>query len=110
MVPGGRLAIAHGQMDESELEPTMLTFSNGEADILVCTTIIDLACDIPRVNTILIEDSQRFGLSQLYQLRGRVGLEFKLMLGCFKQRMLTETARQRYGRFKNSPSLALATN
>ena len=98
MVPGGRLAIAHGQMDESELEPTMLTFSNGEADILVCTTIIESGLDIPRVNTILIEDSQRFGLSQLYQLRGRVGragIQAHAWLFYPKQRTLTETARQR---------------
>lgn len=73
MVPGVRLAIAHGQMGEGELESTMLTFGNGEADILVCTTIVESGLDIPRVNTILIEDSEKFGLSQLYQLRGRVG-------------------------------------
>jgi len=68
----------------------MLTFSRPIFSF--CTTIIESGLDIPRVNTILIEDSQRFGLSQLYQLRGRVGvLEFKLMLGCLpKQRMLTE--------------------
>jgi len=98
MVPGGRLAIAHGQMDESELEPTMLTFSNGEADILVCTTIIESGLDIPRVNTILIEDSHRFGLGQLYQLRGRVGragIQAHAWLFYPKQRTLTETARQR---------------
>jgi transcription-repair coupling factor (superfamily II helicase) len=73
MVPTARLAIAHGQMEEGELESTMLTFSSGEADILVCTTIIESGLDIPRVNTILVEDAHRFGLSQLYQLRGRVG-------------------------------------
>ncbi|PSF39348.1 transcription-repair coupling factor [Aphanothece hegewaldii CCALA 016] len=73
MVPSARIAIAHGQMDESDLETTMLAFSNGEADILVCTTIIESGLDIPRVNTIIVEDSQKFGLSQLYQLRGRVG-------------------------------------
>ncbi|KKJ01469.1 transcription-repair coupling factor [Prochlorothrix hollandica] len=73
MVPSARMAIAHGQMDESELEATMLAFSSGEADVMVCTTIIESGLDIPRVNTILIEDAQYFGLSQLYQLRGRVG-------------------------------------
>ncbi|NEO86992.1 MAG: transcription-repair coupling factor, partial [Spirulina sp. SIO3F2] len=73
MIPGARVAIAHGQMDEGELEVTMLGFNNGEADILVCTTIVESGLDIPRVNTIVIEDAQRFGLSQLYQLRGRVG-------------------------------------
>lgn len=73
MVPNARIAIAHGQMGEGELESTMLSFSSGEAEILVCTTIIESGLDIPRVNTILIEDAHRFGLSQLYQLRGRVG-------------------------------------
>ena len=73
MVPGARMAIAHGQMPPSELEATMLAFSSGEADILICTTIVESGLDIPRVNTILIENAHIFGLSQLYQLRGRVG-------------------------------------
>ncbi|HEY9703682.1 MAG TPA: transcription-repair coupling factor, partial [Allocoleopsis sp.] len=73
LVSGIRIAIAHGQLDESELEATMLAFNNNEADLLLCTTIIESGLDIPRVNTILIEDAQKFGLSQLYQLRGRVG-------------------------------------
>ncbi len=72
-VPGVRLAIAHGQMPEGELEATMLTFGSGEADLMICTTIIESGLDIPRVNTIIIEDAHKFGLSQLYQLRGRVG-------------------------------------
>ncbi|MES1022396.1 transcription-repair coupling factor [Gloeocapsa sp. BRSZ] len=98
MIPGGRIAIAHGQMDEGELESTMLTFSNGEADILVCTTIIESGLDIPRVNTILIEDAHRFGLSQLYQLRGRVGragIQAHAWLFYPKQRALSDAARQR---------------
>jgi transcription-repair coupling factor (superfamily II helicase) len=98
MVPGARLAIAHGQMQEGELEATMLTFSNGDAEILVCTTIIESGLDIPRVNTILIEDAQRFGLSQLYQLRGRVGragIQAHAWLFYPKQSQLSDTARQR---------------
>jgi transcription-repair coupling factor (superfamily II helicase) len=98
MIPGGRFAIAHGQMDESELESTMLTFSNNEADILVCTTIIESGLDIPRVNTILIEDAHRFGLAQLYQLRGRVGragIQAHAWLFYPKQRTLSDAARQR---------------
>jgi transcription-repair coupling factor (superfamily II helicase) len=98
MVPGARIAIAHGQMMEGELEATMLTFNNGEADILVCTTIIESGLDIPRVNTILIEDAQKFGLSQLYQLRGRVGragIQAHAWLFYPKQSQLTDTARQR---------------
>ncbi|QMS90435.1 transcription-repair coupling factor [Nostoc edaphicum CCNP1411] len=98
VIPGARFAIAHGQMDESELESTMLTFSNGDADILVCTTIIESGLDIPRVNTILIEDAHRFGLSQLYQLRGRVGragIQAHAWLFYPKQRTLSDAARQR---------------
>jgi transcription-repair coupling factor (superfamily II helicase) len=98
MIPGARFAIAHGQMQEGELEATMLTFSNGEAEILVCTTIIESGLDIPRVNTILIEDAQKFGLSQLYQLRGRVGragIQAHAWLFYPKQTQLSDAARQR---------------
>jgi transcription-repair coupling factor (superfamily II helicase) len=98
MVPSVRLAIAHGQMPEGELETTMLAFSNGEADVLVCTTIIESGLDIPRVNTILIEDAHYFGLSQLYQLRGRVGragIQAHAWLFYPHQDKLTDTARQR---------------
>lgn len=98
MVPRARIAIAHGQMLEGALEATMLTFSNGEADILVCTTIIESGLDIPRVNTILIEDAQRFGLSQLYQLRGRVGragIQAHAWLFYPSQSGLSEVARKR---------------
>ena len=73
MFPNVKLLIAHGQMEEGALENAMLAFNAGEADILLCTTIVESGLDIPRVNTILIEDSHKFGLSQLYQLRGRVG-------------------------------------
>ena len=98
MLPSVRLAIAHGQMDEGSLESTMLAFSNGEADVMVCTTIIESGLDIPRVNTILIEDAHRFGLSQLYQLRGRVGrsgIQAHAWLFFPDQRLLTDTARDR---------------
>jgi len=98
MIPSARLAIAHGQIPEGELEATMLTFSNGEADILVCTTIIESGLDIPRVNTILIEDAQRFGLAQLYQLRGRVGrsgVQAHAWLFYPKQDTLSDAARKR---------------
>ena len=98
MVPGVRIAIAHGQMPEAELESTMLTFSEGEAEILVCTTIIESGLDIPRVNTILIEDANRFGLAQLYQLRGRVGrsgIQAHAWLFYPKGSQLSDNARQR---------------
>lgn len=98
MVPSARIAIAHGQMEASELESIMLTFSAAEFDILVCTTIIESGLDIPRVNTILIEDAQRFGLGQLYQLRGRVGragIQAHAWLFYPKQNKLSDAARQR---------------
>ena len=97
-IPGARIMVAHGQMQEGELESTMLGFSSGEADILVCTTIIESGLDIPRVNTILIEDAQKFGLSQLYQLRGRVGrsgIQAHAWLFYPRQQVLTPKARQR---------------
>ncbi len=98
MVPSARIAIGHGQMDESELESTMLAFNDGEADILVCTTIIEAGLDIPRVNTIIVEDAQKFGLAQLYQLRGRVGrsgIQAHAWLLYPNQKQLTEKARLR---------------
>ncbi len=98
MIPGARLAIAHGQMPEGELETTMLTFNSGEADILVCTTIIESGLDIPRVNTIIIEDAQKLGLAQLYQLRGRVGrsgIQAHAWLFYQAKGELSEPARQR---------------
>ena len=73
LVPKARIVVGHGQMDEKELESVMYKFVRDEADILVSTTIIENGLDIPRANTILINRADRFGLSELYQLRGRVG-------------------------------------
>jgi transcription-repair coupling factor (superfamily II helicase) len=73
LVPEAELCIGHGQMPEEALERNMLAFQRGEADILLCTTIIESGLDIPNVNTIIISQADRLGLSQLYQLRGRVG-------------------------------------
>jgi transcription-repair coupling factor (superfamily II helicase) len=73
MVPDGRVAVAHGQLPERRLEAVMLRFTRGEADVLVTTTIIENGLDIPRANTIIVNRADRFGLAQLYQLRGRVG-------------------------------------
>jgi transcription-repair coupling factor (superfamily II helicase) len=73
LVPEARVVVGHGQMPERELEKAMLAFVEGRADILVATTIIENGLDIPRVNTILVNRADRFGLAQLYQLRGRVG-------------------------------------
>ena len=73
LVPQARILVGHGQMAESELEEVMVRFANGDADILVCTTIIESGLDMPNVNTLILERADRFGLAQLYQLRGRVG-------------------------------------
>lgn len=73
LVPEADVAFAHGQMKESELERIMFDFINGEIDVLVSTTIVETGIDIPNANTIIIHDSDNMGLSQLYQLRGRVG-------------------------------------
>ena len=73
LVPEARFVIGHGQMREHELERVMTEFVAGDADVLICTTIIESGLDIPNVNTIMIHDAQQLGLAQLYQLRGRVG-------------------------------------
>jgi transcription-repair coupling factor (superfamily II helicase) len=73
LVPKARIAVGHGQMTEGELEPVMSRFIDGEIDVFVSTTIIENGIDIPNVNTIIINDADKFGLAQLYQLRGRVG-------------------------------------
>ena len=73
LVPQARIVVGHGQMLESELEDVMVAFANGEADVLVCTTIIESGLDMPNVNTLILDRADRFGLSQLYQLRGRIG-------------------------------------
>lgn len=73
IVPEARMKVAHGQMSEDELEQAMLAFFNHEIDLLVCTAIVESGMDVPRANTMFIDQAQLFGLSQLYQLRGRVG-------------------------------------
>ncbi len=73
LCPGMRFEVAHGQMDEHELEERMMTFLRGEADVLVCTSIIESGIDIPQANTLVVDRADVFGLSQLYQIRGRVG-------------------------------------
>ena len=73
LVPQARIAVGHGQMAEGDLEQVMVDFSSGDVDVLVCTTIIESGLDLPNANTLIIDRADRFGLSQLYQLRGRVG-------------------------------------
>ena len=78
LVPSARIAVAHGRMHENELEQIMMDVSDGTIDVLVCTTIIETGLDIPNVNTIILENADRLGLAQLYQLRGRVGRSNRL--------------------------------
>jgi transcription-repair coupling factor (superfamily II helicase) len=73
LAPQARIMVAHGQMAEAELEDVMVAFAHHEADVLVCTTIIESGLDMPNVNTLIVDRADRLGLSQLYQLRGRVG-------------------------------------
>lgn len=98
MVPEARVAVAHGQMEEKILEDTMLDFYNNEYDVLVCTTIIEAGLDIPNVNTIIISDADKMGLSQLYQLRGRVGRSNRLAYAYLtyqRDKVLNEVAEKR---------------
>jgi len=98
LVPEASVGIAHGQMDERDLEKVMVDFLNREHDILLCTTIIENGLDMPNVNTIIVTDSDRLGLSQMYQLRGRVGRSNRLAYAYFtyrKDKVLTEAAEKR---------------
>ncbi|TMC80086.1 MAG: DEAD/DEAH box helicase [Chloroflexi bacterium] len=98
LVPQARFVVGHGQMDERKLERVMVEFADAEHDVLVCTTIIESGLDIPNVNTILVERSDRFGLAQLYQLRGRVGRSGRRAYAYFlydSGRSLTEQADKR---------------
>ncbi len=98
LVPEARVAIAHGQMPEGELETVMADFTQGKSDVLVCTTIIESGLDMPNVNTLIVNQAGRFGLTQLYQLRGRVGRGANLAHAYFlyeREKRLTPTAQKR---------------
>lgn len=98
LVPDARIAVGHGQMPEEKLERIFLDFLEGEYDILLSTTIIESGLDIPNVNTIIVEDADKFGLAQLYQLRGRVGRSTRMGYAYFTYRpdkSLTEVAEKR---------------
>ena len=98
LVPEARIIVGHGQMGERELEDVMNTFVEGEADVLVATTIIESGLDIPNTNTMIIMDADRFGLSQLYQLRGRVGRSTRMAYAYLvykKDKVLSEIAEKR---------------
>ena len=108
LIPDARIGIAHGQMNKMDLESTIYDFINYRFDILICTTIIETGIDIPNVNTLIIMDADHFGLSQLYQIRGRVGRSDKfayayLMYQPFKS--LTETAVKRLNVIKEFTEL-----
>ena len=98
LVPDAKITYAHGRMSKDEIEDVMYHFIKGESDILLCTTIIETGIDIPRVNTLIILDADRFGLSQLYQIRGRVGRSDKIAY-CYlmydKHKILSEIAEKR---------------
>ncbi|MBR4617865.1 MAG: transcription-repair coupling factor [Bacilli bacterium] len=108
LVPNATINYAHGRMNKDELESRMLSFINKEFDILVCTTIIETGIDIPNVNTLIILDADRFGLSQLYQIRGRVGRSNKFAYAYLMyspNKLLTETAVKRLNVIKEFTEL-----
>ena len=98
LIPGASISFAHGQMRERELEDIMYDFINGDIDVLVSTTIIETGLDIPNANTMIIHDADRFGLSQLYQLRGRVGRSNRMAYAFLlyrRDKLLKEVAEKR---------------
>ena len=98
LIPGLRVAVGHGQMPEQRLEEVMQAFIDGEYDVLVCTTIAENGIDIPNVNTLIVYEADRFGLSQLYQLRGRVGRSARTSYAYFtylRGKLMSETAHKR---------------
>ncbi|MER2063873.1 MAG: transcription-repair coupling factor, partial [Alkalibacterium sp.] len=108
LVPEARIAYAHGQMSESQLENVLYQFVQGEFDLLVTTTIIETGVDIPNVNTLIVEDADRMGLSQLYQLRGRVGRSSRIAYAYFMHqpnKVLTEVSEKRLQAIKDFTEL-----
>ena len=108
LVPNARIGVGHGQMSEQELERTMLQFMRHEFDVLVCTTIIENGLDIPLANTMLVENAEKYGLSELYQLRGRVGRSNRRAYAYLLVPVdteLTEVARKRLAALKEFSDL-----
>ena len=108
LVPNARIAVGHGQMDEKQLEEVIIDFSNNEYDILLATTIIENGIDIPNANTMIIHNADKFGLAQLYQLRGRVGRsQRQAYCYCFynKTKTMTKEAIQRLKAIKEFTTL-----
>ena len=108
LVPEARVGYAHGKMTESQLESIILSFLDGEYDVLVTTTIIETGVDMPNVNTLIVHDADRMGLSQLYQLRGRVGRSNRIAYAYFmyqRDKVLTDVAEQRLQAIKEFTEL-----
>lgn len=108
MLPEVEIGIAHGQMNRDEIEEVMMNFTNNKYHVLVCTTIIETGIDIPNANTIIIEDADRFGLSQLYQIKGRVGRSDRLAYAYLMyspQKQLSEIAMKRLTSIKEFTQL-----
>lgn len=108
LVPDAKVGVAHGQMSEQELERTILDFLDGEYDVLVSTSIIETGVDIPNVNTLIVHDADKMGLSQLYQLRGRVGRSNRIAYAYFtyqRDKVLTEVAEKRLQAIKEFTEL-----
>lgn len=108
LIPEARITFIHGQMEKQKIELEMFKFINQQYDLLVCTTIIETGIDIPNVNTLIVNNAEYFGLSQLYQLRGRVGRSNKIAYAYFmyeKNKVLTENAHKRLSTIKNFTEL-----
>ena len=108
LVPDARIVVAHGQMAEAELERAILDFLDGEYDVLVSTSIIETGVDIPNVNTLIVHDADKMGLSQLYQLRGRVGRSNRIAYAYFTytpDKVLNEAAEKRLQSIKEFTDL-----
>ena len=108
LVPDAKIAMAHGQMEKSQLEDIVTDFVDNKYDVLVCTTIIETGIDIPNVNTLIVVDADNFGLAQLYQLRGRVGRSDKIAYAYLMydaKKILTDTAIKRLQSIKDFTEL-----
>ena len=108
LVPSARVGFAHGQMSENILESVIISFLEGEYDVLVTTTIIETGIDIPNVNTLIIHDADKMGLSQLYQLRGRVGRSNRVAYAYLmhqRDKVLTDVAEKRLQAIKEFTEL-----
>lgn len=107
-IPEAKVAVAHGQMHRDDIEDVMLRFNNNEANVLVCTTIVETGIDIPNANTILIDQADKFGLSQLYQIKGRVGRSNRLAYAYLMyqpRKQLSEIAQKRLQSIKEFTEL-----